>query len=640
MIHTSPSFDLFAYMALRTIITSLVFISTMTCNAQMDSVMYAIIDSVKVHGTKPSFSLENIAREQVINQDASLNQTIQGHHQVYIRNYGPGSISTISMRGANASQTQVIWNGLNINHPMLGLTDVSLISPISFDHIGLHSGSNTTTIGNGVIGGALLLQHLWTNTRPTLTFGATIGSFGHVQNHIQSNFSRKRWHVSTRLWHQYAKNNFPILESSSMRKQTNAKTQQVHLVQNARYQINANQHWDLHFWAFENQRQIPPLLTQNTSISQQRDQGVYFTTSHTLKQNNQTLHSQLGYTHHHLRFQDDLQGIDAPSQANTITLSSNYERNWRTHHLTHTLGADFEARWLLASAQGYEDDQKEWRNSVLQYYRLQWYQWSVRTAWRLSNRNNNYSPVAPEVYLAYRIDSSFTIGARVNRNFRFPAMNDLYWGLGGDQSLSPEEGWSQSMDVEVNLSKRHQWVSHLSAHHRLIKNWIFWAQQEGDQFFSATNLALVRSYGITARSEINLGSNFLGKKNIEWIYGFNYEWIKSIHEKSSQRPTLIVGQQLAYTPEHKFGQTIKIISAEHSLEFGHDYISSSIGINDHIDAFHLARVIYNYSTFFGKNNVRVKMQIENILNQEYQIIERIPMPGANYQLSLFIKMYP
>ena len=57
---------------------------------------------------------------------------------VFVKSYGRGSLSTVSFRGTGASHTKVLWEGININSPMLGQTDFSLL-PVSFFDEGKYS---------------------------------------------------------------------------------------------------------------------------------------------------------------------------------------------------------------------------------------------------------------------------------------------------------------------------------------------------------------------------------------------------------------------------------------------------------------------------------------------------------------------
>ena len=65
-----------------------------------------------------------VLRENVVN---SLADILSQSTSVFIKNYGRGTLATASFRGTAPSHTQVLWNGMKINSPMLGQVDFSLI---------------------------------------------------------------------------------------------------------------------------------------------------------------------------------------------------------------------------------------------------------------------------------------------------------------------------------------------------------------------------------------------------------------------------------------------------------------------------------------------------------------------------------
>ena len=75
-----------------------------------------------------------------IRQGISLATLLSEHTPVFLRSYGPGGISTLSLRGTNTSQSGVFWNGINLNQPNMGMTDLSRISTFEFSDISLQSG--------------------------------------------------------------------------------------------------------------------------------------------------------------------------------------------------------------------------------------------------------------------------------------------------------------------------------------------------------------------------------------------------------------------------------------------------------------------------------------------------------------------
>ena len=57
----------------------------------------------------------------------SMADVLTFNSSVFVKNYGRATLSTVAFRGTSPSHTQVTWNGMRINNPMLGMTDFSTI---------------------------------------------------------------------------------------------------------------------------------------------------------------------------------------------------------------------------------------------------------------------------------------------------------------------------------------------------------------------------------------------------------------------------------------------------------------------------------------------------------------------------------
>ncbi|MBO7314452.1 MAG: Plug domain-containing protein, partial [Alistipes sp.] len=52
----------------------------------------------------------------------SMADVLTFRSSVFVKSYGRATLSTVAFRGTSPSHTQVLWNGLRINSPMLGMT--------------------------------------------------------------------------------------------------------------------------------------------------------------------------------------------------------------------------------------------------------------------------------------------------------------------------------------------------------------------------------------------------------------------------------------------------------------------------------------------------------------------------------------
>lgn len=53
----------------------------------------------------------------------SMADVLTFNSPVFVKSYGRATLSTVAFRGTSPSHTQVTWNGMKINNPMMGMTD-------------------------------------------------------------------------------------------------------------------------------------------------------------------------------------------------------------------------------------------------------------------------------------------------------------------------------------------------------------------------------------------------------------------------------------------------------------------------------------------------------------------------------------
>jgi iron complex outermembrane receptor protein len=88
----------------------------------------------------------------------SLSNLLRNESPVFIKDYGPGMLSTITQRGLGANHTNLLWEGINIQNPMLGLNDLSIIPIHAFSSIYILSGNSSYINSNGAFGGSINMQ--------------------------------------------------------------------------------------------------------------------------------------------------------------------------------------------------------------------------------------------------------------------------------------------------------------------------------------------------------------------------------------------------------------------------------------------------------------------------------------------------
>ena len=88
----------------------------------------------------------------------SMADVLAYNSSLYVKNYGRATLSTVAFRGTSPSHTTVTWNGMDINSPMSGMTDFSMIPSFFIDNASLLHGTSSVTDGAGGLGGSVRLS--------------------------------------------------------------------------------------------------------------------------------------------------------------------------------------------------------------------------------------------------------------------------------------------------------------------------------------------------------------------------------------------------------------------------------------------------------------------------------------------------
>jgi iron complex outermembrane receptor protein len=146
-----------------------------------------------------------------------LNDLLRDATPLYIKEYGAGLTATSSFRGTSAGHTQVLWNGININDPMLGQTDFSLVPSGMIDNVMISFGGASMDLGNGAIGGIINLgnEPAW-RKETIIDIAPGAGSFGRYSGLAKISTGNEHFQSVTRAYLNSADYNFRFLDSEAL----------------------------------------------------------------------------------------------------------------------------------------------------------------------------------------------------------------------------------------------------------------------------------------------------------------------------------------------------------------------------------------------------------------------------------------
>lgn len=585
----------------------------------------------------------------------SLSELLASHTPVFIKSYGRGSQATASFRGTSASHTQLVWNGMNLNSPMAGMADLSLLPVFFTDEVTLLHGGSSLMTGSGALGGAIHLENKpsW-EQKHRVTVIAEKASF--ASRRLMGGFrvGTLRWQSVTRLFHDASQNNFPFYNVGVIPYRSDT-------LQNAGYRRNAVMQElylrtdgdvvaALRGWFQQGDRDLPQLMSYEGGEREEHQRDHQWRTQLEIKKSGETgsLTFRSGINRSVMRyFRKSLAGNW------TIDDALNRELSWSTSlKMTEelapglTLSGQLEATFHQvesdnrAREEGYRKHRKE--GGILLHLR---YQPSPRSGMFLMTRSEAYDhrfvPLIPAAGAEWRISPHRRgwLKASVTGNYHKPSMNDLYWIPGGNPALKPERGITGELSWASALRRKSWDCRHeLSVYLSGISDWIIWQPaSNGAWYWEASNLREVLSRGV----EYDFSGSFTRG---DWSYSMsgNYALTRTTNRNAVSSVDRSRGKQLIYIPVHSGNLHAAASRQRWSLladlgYTGRRYTRSSnewSTFESSLNPFWLVDLSIIKHFMARTNDIGVKVKVENLLDITYQQILWRPMPGRHYSVTL------
>lgn len=583
---------------------------------------------------------------------------------VFIKAYGINSMATLSFRGASAAQSAVLWNGVPILNPALGVADVSLLGTGLFDNISVRYGSSAALFGSGNVGGALQLD----NAKADFTKVAKVniltgaGSYGRRDATLNTIFQNERWKIGLRAFYQAAKNDFPYTDhKDSLMVTENAGLKAGGGIFSADYNLDKNSSGgDGHLisfklWMQQYSRQIPAALFEQSSVKTQKDASLRSLLSWQRKWTNRTLlYAKASLNREFLRYED---GVVLPDNKNTI--SQYYQEigwKWRLDDPAaaamgkHTILVLLPLQYAAVKGDNLDSIHSQFRPAIAIAYNFSTDNDRLKASFSLRQEwaNGRSVPLLPGVGAAYNLVSmnnplssfSFTIRANAQRTYRIPTLNELYYFPGGNEGLKPEQGWVQDAGYTLTWSlfknmPRAEHKSGFSFTHdaalfnRNIKDWIYWL---GGAIWTPHNIAEVHSRGLETDNRLEIALS-----RLKLYLSVRTAYVLSTSEASYLPDDKSKGKQIPYAPRYNGQANIGLGLGSLLVNYNHTYTGYrfvTIDESQYLQPYSLANIQIAYSLIIKDYLIQASAQLQNIWNKDYKVVWDRPMPRRYMLFSL------
>ncbi len=571
--------------------------------------------------------LDSLTRRE--NPGGTLSELLTGFTTSYVRNYGQGTLSTLSIRGTSANHSSLLWNGIRLSPPNIGYVDLSLIQGSFFRDISVLYGGASPIYGSGAIGGGV---HL--NNRPSFdtarwdgNIGLSAGSFANFSGDIDLNYSSNRIFSHTSFNINDSKNDFPYTDlSGDDENLAHAGYFKSGFLQDLAVRLPHDQYLMGSAWFQYADREIPPTLTEFYSDAEQLDRS--WRTMLVWKDFNprNTIEAKTAYFNEYTRYVDPKTDVYSVIRSQTVT--GVVESQWEfTPSVAFFAGTSYSFEY--ADLEFYESPEDQQNMAIY----LSWMQKFSNSDWRLSLNARQ------EFLTGYKVPFLYSVGATgriwkfisgrfsFSRNFRAPTLNERFWQPGGKPDLDPESSYnleaginvrsgSDILNSEISLTGYTSWVN----------NWILW--QPGAGFWSVENAQKVWSRGL----EVAVSETIQIHQLILSLTG-SYSMTVSTNEKKISEYDASYRKQIIYTPLHRmmlkagagwkgFQLTLRgnFTGKVYTTKDNESYLPSYFLIDGILSK--NIQVIHGLPVTFQVN-------LNNLAAEEYQVVPYRPMPGFN-----------
>ena len=613
----------------------------------------------------------------------SMADVLTFNSSIFVKNYGRATLSTVAFRGTSPSHTQVTWNGMRINNPMLGMTDFSMIPSYFIDDASLLHGTSSVNDTGGGLGGSVKLS-----TQPAevdgigLQYIQGVGSFKTFDEFLRITYGNNQWQASSRIVFSSSPNDYTyrnhdkkeniyddnmniIDQYYPKEKNKSGSYKDLHVLQEVYYNTRKGDRFGLKTWYINSNRELPMLTTdygnENDFENRQRETTFRNILFWEHMRENWKIATKGGFIHTQMKY-------DYKRDAGNGTMTSMTRSRSKVNTFYGQAEGEYYIgkKWLFTTNASVHQHFVESRdkniirqdgNQAIVGYKKGRVEISGSTSvkWQPNEclglsivlreelYGKDWTPLIPAFFIDGVLSKRGNVIAKasVSRNFRFPTLNDLYFLPGGNPNLKKESGWTYDVGISFAIGQEDIYsisgsVNWFDSH---VKDWILWLPTTKG-FFSPRNIKDVHAYGIEAQSDLKV----ILKK--DWHLAFNgtFSWTPSINEgEPMSSADQSIGKQLPYVPEWSSSLTGRIAWKSWSLLYKwcyyskrHTMSSNDISLTGKLPSYFMNNLTIEKSFTTQWADLSLKGAINNLFNEEYLSVLSRPMPGINFELFLSI----
>ncbi len=569
---------------------------------------------------------------------------------VQIKDYGGlGGLKTVNVRSLGAQHVGVYIDGIRITNAQNGTVDLGKFSLSTLESVSLYNANKLDDCQSAseYASGATVYMHTRRPARDSLSLAARWASFHTYMGRANAQFCRGGWSGFIDGEYLNSKGDYPFRYHSEYEDTVGRRRNsdiEYGRVEAALFKGG----FASHIYYYQSERGCPGgivrrLSDKYTNVGREWDRDCFVQASyiHSFSKFFQ-VKANTKYAHEYLRY-----CTDYPENQNTARVDNHY----RQHDGYASLSAAYRpAGWLSVSA-GYDvrmswldadlkrfcpvrrTDQKAVLAAQLNYRSLRlaasmlYQHYKDRTRLK-AGAAEPLSRFTPSVSAGLAL-GPLTLRAWYKKIFRAPTLNDLYYTQTGNRNLKPEYTRQLDFGVEYGLVSR-RWVASVQAdvYVNRIEDRIVCLPLKGTYTWSMMNYGETFCRGLN----VNASGRYMAGP---WSFSLltSLTWQRDLNRTDPENEDTY-NKPICYSPTLSAGITAIAAWKGFSLTVSELYVGermwSYADPEDVLKPYN--NVDLKLSAEFWKS--LVSLEVNDLLDVQYEHIPRYPMPGRNFRLTL------
>ena len=584
---------------------------------------------------------------------------------IQIKDYGGvGGLKTVNIRSMGTNHVGVFYDGIELGNAQNGTVDLGRFSLDNMESVTLYNGQKSAIFqpakdfgSSGSIYLQTRMPQFEEGKKYNVRASFKTGSFGVVNpsilweqklgQRISSSFSAEYLHSSGKYKFTYRMQEG--YDTTAVRQNGDLNALRV---EGGLFGQLKQGYWKAKAYLYNSERGYPGAIVRNKFSHEDRQWDTNFFTQGTFKKDFTQWYSLLAnakYAYDYLHYLADPNKDESlmyvnnhyyqqevyTSVANRFNLFSWWEASFSADYQFNLLNADLRdfvyprRHTLLASiATAMRFKQVELQASLLETF--------VHDT-SSGTPAPDKQKLTPSFFVSWRPfpQSGLNLRGFYKRIFRMPTLNDLYYTFVGNINLEPEFTTQYDLGFTYNRTFNSTWLRSLEVqtdvYYNEVENKI--VATPTSNFFRWTMVNLgnveIRGVDVALQTGWKIGRDLTVSNRIN----YTYQRAQDFTDPKSE----FYGGQIPYIPWHSGSAVVNLQwrswEANYSFIYTGERYSSQANIPYN---YQLPWYTSDFSVSKGlkvwKGDLKLTLEVNNLLNQQYEVVACYPMPGTNFKL--------